>query len=115
MKNTKMIKRRYEFKILYLKGKPYFSKNLTMYVLKNKLKINKLGIAIGKKSGKAVERNRIKRFIRENYKIFEDNINCGYNILLSVNKKSDIKNIDFYVIQDNFKKLLENSELWKKE
>ena len=68
MKKTVMIKRKYEFKILFSKGKIAYGANLTMYVLKNKLNRNKLGIAIGKKSGKAVARNRIKRLIKENYR-----------------------------------------------
>ena len=112
MKKTIMIKRRYEFKILYLKGKPAYSKNLTIYTIKNKLNINKLGIAVSKKNGNAVQRNKIKRLIRENYKLVEDNINKGYNILISVNKKSEIKNIDFYIAKEEINQLLKKSELW---
>ena len=99
MKKTVMIKRRYEFKILFSKGKINFSKNITIYIMKNKFNFNRMGIAVGKKSGKAVDRNRIKRLIRENYKDLEDCLNCGYDILISVNKKCEIKNIDFYEIK----------------
>lgn len=112
MKKTIMIKRRYEFKILFSKGKIAYGRNLTMYVLKNKLEINKLGIAVGKKSGKAVDRNRIKRLIRENYKLSEDNIKSGYNILISVNKKAEIRNIDFYEVKRDIEKILKKTELW---
>lgn len=112
MKKTIMIKRRYEFKILFSKGKIAYGRNLTMYVLKNKLEINKLGIAVGKKSGRAVDRNRIKRLIRENYKLSEDNIKSGYNILISVNKKAEIRNIDFYEVKRDIEKILKKTELW---
>ncbi len=112
MKKTIMIKRRYEFKILFSKGKVAYGRNVTMYVLKNKLSVNKLGIAVGKKSGKAVDRNRIKRLIRENYRLTEDKIKCGYNILISVNKKAEIKNVDFYDIKKEVEKLFKKSELW---
>ena len=91
MKKTIMIKRRYEFKILFSKGQVFYGKNITVYILKNKYEFNRLGIAVGKKSGKAVERNKIKRLIRENYKLSEDCLKCGYNILISVNKKCNIK------------------------
>ena len=112
MKKTKMIKRRYEFSRLYSKGKFYFSNQLTMYLLKNNKEFNKLGIAVGRKNGKAVYRNRIKRLIKENYKNFELQIKVGYNILISVNKKCDIKNIDFYEVEKNFQELLKKSELF---
>ena len=112
MKKTIMIKRRYEFKILFSKGKVFYGKNITVYILKNKYEFNRLGIAVGKKSGKAVERNKIKRLIRENYKISEDYLKCGYNILISVNKKCNIKETDFYDIKNDFEKTLKKSEIW---
>ncbi len=112
MKKTVMIKRRYEFKILFSKGKISYGSNITMYILKNKFSHNKLGIAVGKKSGRAVDRNKVKRLIRENYRIFEDNVKCGYNILISVNKKSDVRNVDFYDIKKDIEKLFRKSGLW---
>lgn len=107
-----MIKRRYEFKILFSKGKISYGSNITMYILKNKFSHNKLGIAVGKKSGRAVDRNKVKRLIRENYRVFEDSVKCGYNILISVNKKSDVRNVDFYDIKKDMEKLFRKSELW---
>ena len=115
MKKTVMIKRKYEFKILFSRGKIAYGTNLTMYILKNKLNVNKLGIAVGKKSGKAVERNRIKRLIKENYRLSEECIKCGYNILISVNKKCEIKHMDFYKIQKELQRLLKKSEIWLEE
>jgi ribonuclease P protein component len=112
MKKTKMIKKKYEFSILFSKGKIFYGNNITMYILKNKNEYNRMGIAIGKKCGKAVDRNRIKRLIRENYKLCEDNVKCGYNILISVNKKCEIKNVDFYKIKNDMQHLLKKSELW---
>lgn len=114
MKKTKMIKKRYEFKILFSKGKINYGKNITVYILKNKFNYNQLGIAVSKKSGKAVDRNKVKRLIRENYKLLEDYLYTGYNILISVNKKCQIKNINFYDIKEDLQKILKKSEIWKK-
>lgn len=115
MKKTKMIKRRHEFKILFSKGKIVYNKNLTFYFLKNNLSINQLGIAVSKKSGNAVDRNRIKRLIRENYKIFEEKISTGYNILISVNKKCEIEKINFYDVKKEMEKSFKKSEIWKEK
>ena len=115
MKNTKIIKRRYEFKMLYSRGQIFYGKNITIYLLKNKFKYNRLGIAVGKKSGKAVDRNKVKRLIRENYRLFEARIKCGYDILVSVNKKCEVKNVNFYDIKKEIERLFTKSRLWLNE
>ena len=115
MKKTRMIKRRHEFKTLFSRGKIIYNKNLTLYYLANKLDVNQFGIAVSKKSGNAVERNRVKRLIRENYKILEQKLSTGYNILFSVNKKCKIEKINFYDVKKEMEYSLKNSEIWKGE
>ena len=112
MEKAKKIKKKYEFKILFSKGKFFGSRNLTMYILKNELDYNRFAIAVGKKIGKAVQRNRIKRLIRENYRIMENNMKKGYNILISVNKNCNVDNVTFYDIKSDIEKVLKKSELW---
>ena len=68
MKNTVVIKKNHEFKTLFSKGKFYYGEIVHMYIKENNLGYNKFGIAISKKQGKAVYRNRIKRLIRYNYR-----------------------------------------------
>lgn len=115
MKKTFKIKKRYEFKILFSKGDFVYGSNVFMHFLKNKKKYNKLGIAVSKKCGNAVERNKIKRLIRENYRVLEDNINCGYNMIISVNKKSQIKKVTYYDIKKDMEKMFKKSKIWIEE
>lgn len=111
MENTKMIKKNYEFKNLFSKGKFYYGEFIHMYIKSSNSNTNKLGIAVSKKQGKAVQRNRIKRLIRENYKEFEKFIPKGTNILIVINKEKDIKFIDYYQIKENFYRTLKKANI----
>ena len=111
MKNTIMIKKNYEFKTLFSKGKFYYGDFIHMYIKKGNSSINKFGIAISKKQGKAVKRNRIKRLIRENYKNFESHIKKGTQILIIINKEKNIEEITFKDIENNFLRTLKKSDI----
>ncbi len=111
MKNTIMLKKNYEFKNLFSKGKFFYGKYIHIYIKKTNSKYNRLGIAISKKQGKAVYRNRIKRLIRENYKNFENEIEKGINILIVINKEQNIKEINFNNIKENFYSTLKKANV----
>lgn len=81
MKKTISLKNNYEFVRAYKKGKFFVGRYLVIYVLKNRLGINRLGITANKKVGKSVRRNRVKRLIRENYRFYEDSISGGLDIV----------------------------------
>ena len=89
MRKIKTLKKNYEFKKVLSKGNFYVSKHIILYVKRNNKKENRIGIAVSTKIGKAVRRNRIKRLIRESYKIEKNNIRYGYDIILMWNKSSE--------------------------
>ena len=111
MKNTIMIKKNYEFKNLFSKGKFYYGEFVHMYIKKMNSSYNKFGIAISKKQGKAVKRNRIKRLIRENYKNFESTLERGIQILIVINKNKKIEEISFKDIKNNFLRTLKKANI----
>ena len=111
MKNTFIMKKNYEFKNLFSKGKFYYGEFIHMYIKETTSTYNKFGIAISKKQGKAVKRNRIKRLIRENYKNFESRIKEGVQILVIINKEKNIENISFKEIEDNFYSTLKKANV----
>ena len=65
MKKTKMLKKNYEFNKIFSKGTYYSGETIEAFVLESNDNINYLGLAISTKSGKAYQRNRVKRLIRE--------------------------------------------------
>lgn len=95
MKKTTMLKKNYEFKTVLTKGKCFKEKEIEIFILKNNQKRNFLGIAISTKSGKAVQRNRVKRIIRECYSKLEENLTDGNSIVILLNKNFYIENATF--------------------
>ena len=107
MKKTLMLKKNYEFKRILTKGEYYSGKFLDVFVKKNNFSVNFLGIAVGVKIAKAVKRNRIKRLIRENYRLIEEKVNTGYSIVFLWKKKVDIKHATFTNIKQDMMNVFE--------
>ena len=82
MKKTEAIKLNKDFKKLYYRGKSSVKSNVVVYISKNRMNSNRLGITCGKSIGKAVRRNRVKRLLKEGYRLLEDRLLSGYDIVL---------------------------------
>ena len=99
MKQTVMLKKNYEFKIVLTKGRFYIGKQLKIVILKNGKNFKTLGIAVSTKNGKAFQRNKAKRLIREAY---------GYSIVVLLKKDIDINDMKYIDIinemENTFKK-----------
>jgi len=111
MKRTITLKKNYEFKNIFNKGKVYSSNLLIVYITKNNNIINKLGIAVSKKTCKAVKRNRIKRLIRESYRLLEDDLSVGNNIVILWKTKKDYKEANYRNIQYELIHILKNAKI----
>ena len=115
MKKTKMLKKNYEFKNVLTKGKYYSGKNIEAFIKDNNKNCNFLGLAISVKTAKAVRRNKIKRLIRENYKILEPQIKNGKSIVFLWKKKSNIKEATFDNIKSDMNSIFEKSNIKNNE
>lgn len=111
MRKIKTLKKNYEFKNVLTRGKFYIGKQISIYVLKNKKEFNVIGVAVSIKQCGAVQRNRIKRLIRENYKLIKNDLKQGYDIVFLWNKREETKDADFHIIGNDMNKLLKKAEL----
>lgn len=55
---------------------------LVLYARKNRTSANRVGITVSKKLGKANVRNRIRRRLREIYRLNEDKFQPGWDIVV---------------------------------
>ena len=55
---------------------------LVLYARANHLPTNRVGVTVGKKLGKAVVRNRVRRRLREIYRCHEHRFSAGWDIVV---------------------------------
>ncbi len=71
-----------DFRRAYAKGKTTAGGLLAVYVRPNRLPRNRLGLTVSVKLGGAVVRNRIRRRLKEAYRLREDSLKQGFDVVL---------------------------------
>lgn len=89
---SESLKKNRDFKLVYKNGKSFANKYLVMYILENKIEKNRLGISVSKKVGNSVIRHHITRLVRESYRLNENQIKCGYDIVVIARNSAKDKN-----------------------
>jgi len=85
---TSPLRKNHEFKRLYNKGKSAASQIAVVYFRRNGRAENRLGITVSAKLGGAVQRNRIRRRLKEIYRLNEKKLLVGYDIVIVARMKS---------------------------
>jgi ribonuclease P protein component len=83
MRRTVSLKHNYEFRSLYARGKNTAGVYLAIYARKNRRNgnVTRLGVSVSSKLGGAVVRNRVRRRIKEAYRLLEDRFAAGIDIV----------------------------------
>jgi ribonuclease P protein component len=72
---------------------------MVLYARKNRTGTNRVGITVSKKLGKAHVRNRVRRRLREVYRLNEDQFQPGWDIVVVARSRA---------VEANFSKLTES-------
>ena len=82
MKYSESLKKNGDFRRVYQTGRSFANKYLVMYVRKNGLERNRIGISVSKKVGNSVVRHHLTRLIREGYRLHEEEYCTGTDIVV---------------------------------
>ena len=82
MQDPTKLKKRWEFQRAYQKGSKYWNRYFVIYVYHTRFNYLRLGITASKKVGKSVQRNRVKRLIREAFRQLRPRLKTGYDIVV---------------------------------
>ena len=86
------IRKKKDFYAVYSEGKKYYTENFIIYIRENGLSYPRLGITVTRKYGKAVRRNRMKRLLREFFRLNKKLFKVGYDYLIVVKNNCKLKN-----------------------
>ena len=76
------LKKNSDFRRLYAKGKSAVNPYMVLYCRRNSLGVNRLGYTVSTKLGHAVVRNRVRRRLREIYRLNSPAMKTGYDIVV---------------------------------
>ena len=111
MESRERIKKSSNFRYVYNKGKSLSDKNLVLYAARNGKPYNKVGLSVSKKIGNSVTRNRVRRLVKEAYRLNKEIFKVGYDLVFVGRFNS--ANVGFKEIEKSIKNLMTRSDLVK--
>ena len=79
-----------DFERILHDGRRATDRRLTLWVLPNGLSYPRLGLVVGRKCGGAVQRNRIKRLLREAFRLQQHELPAGFDWVCAPRAGADL-------------------------
>lgn len=111
LRKSEHLRKNSDFKKVYAKGRSCADHFLVLLVLLNDLGRNRIGLSVSAKVGKAVKRNRIKRLLREVYRLNKDKLIQGLDLIFVARK--DAVKLDFPKMERSILKLYKRAKILK--
>ena len=112
MKKEYRVKKSQDFDNIIRKKQSFANRQFVIYYQENKLDHMRLGISVSKKLGKAHERNRLKRYVRESFKTRKDFLK-NYDIIIIVRPAA--KGLSFLEFGSSIDHVLKRSKLYRRK
>ena len=111
MKAAVTVKENYVFRRIYRKGKSSVQPCLVVYCQKNRQGRTRLGVTVSTKLGKAVVRNRVRRRIREIFRLSQGKMKQGYDCIVVARTRA--AHADYWELKRAFEKTCKKLDLWE--
>lgn len=107
------LKKNYEFRRLYNKGKSAVTPYMVVYCMKTGRDSRRVGYTVSTKLGKAVTRNKIRRILREIYRLSSPRLIDGVDMVIVARAKS--AGADYSKLESAFLRACSELKLLKEE
>lgn len=94
-----------EFERVFSEGKVFKDTKIVFYIIANDYQYSRIGLVVSKKVGNAVQRNRVKRLLREAYRLNKHLLTVNVDII-AIPRRPFTSNLKLPDIENEFKKLL---------
>ncbi len=102
------LRRRKDFELTFRHGSRRHTKNFTIILRPNALQFSRLGVTVGKKVGNAVKRNRVKRCLREFFRLHKHKLPPSHDLVIIA--KKDAATLAYHDVREELAAvLIENS------
>ncbi|MDK2957419.1 MAG: ribonuclease protein component [Desulfovibrionales bacterium] len=99
--------RRTEYTACYEQGKKYFTRSFVIFALRRHCTITqsaglRVGLTVSRKTGSAVKRNRVKRVLREFFRLYGARLNAPLDLVVVPKRTLDPKRISLEMVTREF-------------
>mgnify|MGYP003482110740 FL=1 len=114
MNKRQRIKKNEDFQKVFKKGKSFANRQFVVYCLKKEDQTAfRIGLSIGKKVGKAVTRNQIKRYIRQTFLELKDDVRQDMDYVIIA--RNPAATLDFHETKKSLEHVLTIAKVLKKK
>ncbi|MDD2579902.1 MAG: ribonuclease P protein component [Clostridia bacterium] len=110
---TRTLRFNYEFSRIYRKGKFAAGHYVVVHYLRRPGSPGRVGVTASRKVNGSVQRNRVKRLLRESYRLVENRVQEGYDLILVARQTDDRPGMR--QVQTDLLKVLRRARLLKPE
>lgn len=112
MKYTVSLKENHIFRRIYRRGNTAADSRLALYVRKNGRDTNRLGLTVSTKVGHAVVRNRVRRRVREIYRLHEGELVRGVDVVVVARVRAGFSR--YHQLEESFLRLCRKLDVMEK-
>jgi len=94
-----------DFERVYKQGRKHFSSNITVFYLRREGEGMRVGFTVGRALGGAVDRNRMKRRLRECVRLTRPSPSPAVDVV--INPKKSVRTLDFSVLRGEVSRAFE--------